>query len=1702
MSEEFKMGPSSSVQKDEPQKICAGKNTRRLTYKSTTRKTFETTGLMYLAPEEQKLWEQILEVLSPYYWVVKVSGAPQNNPLVIYFTGSSEVVLRAKAAINKLLIFVRFQIQINQMDFLSFKVAGFFQIQDGLHLFLWEGEPSHIRADAQIRLEISSGLDYGNAVIAQRAWSPERSLYTNLDIQFSCPPTTELAAAMIKLALEAASRKGFQSVIITYSGPTMSKTQSEVIVVAMEEFRKKHLLGPLKTVHVIFEYGFATFYNECQKHWSPGKDDSEKLRTMLLTQNSTKIEIVTSPDIKKKADVVVVPLLVDPHGLDLGSGIHAISQKALKTVPQCLDLYPENILPVPGSAFPEFDCRMIYLARLDDDLQWKPKKALKKAIRNMIHSCLSTLYGSFLESIVFPILLPEGGSEAAMQEWLLFFMEEINQFLKNFPNTWIQLVQIRSFPGWVLPCPIEDSLSFPAEPVGLCHMEEPLFLQYLKEKPTAFNEFQEQVKKTGYDIQIDLDRRLCIFQAINQFVKLPDLEKAFGFVRKKYVLHCETRAEILDVLIDYQTPIKGFESIKIYTLAQTWFVGLLDEINWFLQCLANKAFERELISWEFTAKPLPRYTIAKDVVLQELPLSNSMVKLEISAMTPATIRFWGPRQKVRETERRLKELLNTFKILPVRLSNFQLQFVKAHWDEAFHSHFFLERNIPVVLELSQVVQIAGLDLDNMKEAKEILMELVCERAIEIAEDVKWATECSEWKLLLKQSLETHKEVAIYHMAPDPVILVGFCPMIIQVEESIKEYLRENSPMEENVSLTKPELALAGKDLLHIMGWEHLNTNVALQVNSQPSVLQVKGPQKYVQKAMPAIKRALDSLVLDVIPLRRRIVREYICRIGASLVKDMARNLHCIAGMKTEESDNWKNVMDEDSIKERFDTSFPEVIYIIGKWNHVAMLKPIVAGLLTQICTKSICHEAIATFKNMDTDEFLRNNFSVDIRWLQNNEIQICGFQKDVKNVLEAVQRKIEEYESEIIEVKAQFESVPYTVIKESFFQKRFPTSPFVNIEILADDPATIIFKGPRQKSVDLRRHFEELLSGFHFFPVPLSKIQFQFVKAKWGKLFHEGFFGERNISAILEVSAIVQIGSLSLSETKVAEKILMEQVCEKTVKIENQLQWVIKEPEWEDLLKRLNSHKEVAVYSIPSNQVIVVGPSPLITRVVEGIKGFLRSNFTLEENIMLTKPELVLVGESVLRIMNWESLKVDITFKQSNSTFSLQVKGHWKFVKEAIPVIKKDLDSLKFGMIPVKKKALCIYFSEDGAELLKNMAETQNCIVKMQTHGRDLQDLSENHRAVIHVAGIQMKVNSIEQHLSDFIAKFHKETISNAEISTFSDIRLKALCATVSLQYPVCLHRHREKMIWICGSQEDVKNVSDEVYTELEKHFVAKIQEAEAEQTRSRLLFETIGWHYKSDAGWSTFDILTNYHLEQAYSTKQMATNVQWNGENLLVNFLKCEGFIAGRTKLMLKREIYLWDKNIAPFWEAMDGCLSKRVELHKYSAEYRDVMLNFKKTAGKYNIVKIERIQNRYLWISYCWKKTWMEKRNPEGTENELILFHGTKMENCSSVCDIGFKKFFRKQCLYGQGIYFAVAAGQSASYAQPDSEGLQYVFQARVLTGEYACGKQNMFLPPMKENGNDHYDSLVDIVSRPNIFVIFFDDHAYPEYLITFRS
>uniref|UniRef100_A0A8C7BAU1 Poly [ADP-ribose] polymerase n=1 Tax=Neovison vison TaxID=452646 RepID=A0A8C7BAU1_NEOVI len=197
---------------------------------------------------------------------------------------------------------------------------------------------------------------------------------------------------------------------------------------------------------------------------------------------------------------------------------------------------------------------------------------------------------------------------------------------------------------------------------------------------------------------------------------------------------------------------------------------------------------------------------------------------------------------------------------------------------------------------------------------------------------------------------------------------------------------------------------------------------------------------------------------------------------------------------------------------------------------------------------------------------------------------------------------------------------------------------------------------------------------------------------------------------------------------------------------------------------------------------------------------------------------------------------------------------------------------------------------------------------------------------------------------------------------------------------------------------------------------------------------------------------------------------------------------------------------NLPEHWAEMNQQLSCVIELLPGQSEYDTVKDKFSETCPSYEIEKIERIQNVCIWQSYQIKKNHMDMKNGH-TDNERILFHGTDADSVPYVNEHGFNRSYagKNGAAYGQGTYFAVNAKYSANdkYSTPDSNGRKHVYVVRVLTGVYTCGHARLVTPPSKNphNPTDLFDSVTDDTQHPSLFVVFSDNQAYPEYLITFR-
>ena len=84
---------------------------------------------------------------------------------------------------------------------------------------------------------------------------------------------------------------------------------------------------------------------------------------------------------------------------------------------------------------------------------------------------------------------------------------------------------------------------------------------------------------------------------------------------------------------------------------------------------------------------------------------------------------------------------------------------------------------------------------------------------------------------------------------------------------------------------------------------------------------------------------------------------------------------------------------------------------------------------------------------------------------------------------------------------------------------------------------------------------------------------------------------------------------------------------------------------------------------------------------------------------------------------------------------------------------------------------------------------------------------------------------------------------------------------------------------------------------------------------------------------------------------------------------------------------------------------------------------------------------------------------------------------------------------------MYFARDAKYSVGFAGRGG-GTRYMYLARVLVGQYCVGNSSMIVPPPKDQSRREvlFESTVNHLGNPSIFVVFFDNQCYPEYLITF--
>lgn len=178
-------------------------------------------------------------------------------------------------------------------------------------------------------------------------------------------------------------------------------------------------------------------------------------------------------------------------------------------------------------------------------------------------------------------------------------------------------------------------------------------------------------------------------------------------------------------------------------------------------------------------------------------------------------------------------------------------------------------------------------------------------------------------------------------------------------------------------------------------------------------------------------------------------------------------------------------------------------------------------------------------------------------------------------------------------------------------------------------------------------------------------------------------------------------------------------------------------------------------------------------------------------------------------------------------------------------------------------------------------------------------------------------------------------------------------------------------------------------------------------------------------------------------------------------------------------------------------------VALAPSSSEYQTVVGLLTQSIANLNVIKVERIQNPYLWRALQNKIKEMSTIYGDASKVDVRqLFHGTRADVVSSICAENFDWRLHGSSTgqaFGQGTYFATRANYSYGYCRVDSSNMKYMFVARTAVGTMTIGNSSMVRPPLNSATNALFDSTVDRLPTPSIIVKYDKQEYYPEYLLT---
>jgi len=180
-------------------------------------------------------------------------------------------------------------------------------------------------------------------------------------------------------------------------------------------------------------------------------------------------------------------------------------------------------------------------------------------------------------------------------------------------------------------------------------------------------------------------------------------------------------------------------------------------------------------------------------------------------------------------------------------------------------------------------------------------------------------------------------------------------------------------------------------------------------------------------------------------------------------------------------------------------------------------------------------------------------------------------------------------------------------------------------------------------------------------------------------------------------------------------------------------------------------------------------------------------------------------------------------------------------------------------------------------------------------------------------------------------------------------------------------------------------------------------------------------------------------------------------------------------------------------------------------SEEFGDIAARFLKTMPMANVVQIDRVENGAMHQSFSLQASTLKKQmGAEWDRNRMrqMLFHGTEaldiiVNSVDGYCFLPLLAGSSTGAIWGDGTYFARDAQYSNDYAKNLSSQKKQMLLVDVLVGQSAQGAKSMKMCPLLPGEKyKRYNSLVDTLDKPSIFVVQHSNQTYPAYVLTYHT